>query len=275
MTTIIVTPLSDVLGAEVSGIDLHGELDDSAVQQLRAAWLKHHMLLVRGQDLTDVEHRRFCSYLGEIQVERTAKNVESKEIAGMLFVANTREDAILPNGDMWFHSDQCYFDTPCKATSLYGIETPTSGGNTRFANCHLAYESLPASLKQQIQGLVAMNGYDYPSRNEYKKLTERSLDAHRYAHPIVRTHPETGRKSLYLNRLMTDYILDMNTTESRELLGVLFDHMENEDFIYEHRWQPKDLIIWENRCLVHGRTNFDPHERRLLRRFALQGEKPH
>ena len=274
VTTISVTPLSDAVGAEIGGIDLREELDDATVEQLRKAWLDYHLLLVRDQDLTDLEHRRFCGYLGEIQVERTARDVESREVAGMLFVSNTRDDAILPNGDMWFHSDQCYFDTPGKATSLYAIEIPTSGGNTRFANCHLGYESLPDSLKQRIHGLVAMNCYDYPSSNERKKLTKRAADAHQYAHPIVRTHPETGRKSLYVNRLMTDYIVDMDESESRELLDTLFDYQENEDFIYEHRWRLKDLIIWENRCLVHARTDFAPSERRLLRRFALQGDKP-
>ena len=272
--TFTATPLSDVLGAEISGVNLHEELDDTTIEQLRQSWLDHHLLLVRDQELNDVEHRRFCGYLGDIQFERTAKEVESKEISGMLFVANTRADAILPNGDMWFHSDQCYFNTPCKATSLYAIETPTSGGDTRFANCQLAYASLSDSLKQRIQGLTAMNGYDYPSPNECQKRTERAADAHRYPHPVVRTHPETGVKSLYVNRLMTDYILDMDEAESEELLGTLFDHMENEDYIYQHRWRPRDLIIWENRCLVHGRTSFDPSERRLLRRFALQGDKP-
>ena len=244
-TTIRVTPLSGVLGAEISGIDLHKELGTATVEQLRRAWLEYHLLFVREQDLTDIEHMRFCQYLGDIQVERTAPQVESKEIAGMLFVSNVREDAILPTGDMWFHSDQCYFDTPCKATSLYALETPSSGGHTRFANCHLAYESLPDSLQRQIDGRVAMNKYDYPSPNSYKKVAERVPDAPQYPHPIVRTHPETGRKSLYVNRLMTDYILDMGATESRELLGILFDNIENEDFVYEHTWRPKDLIIWD------------------------------
>ena len=119
-----------------------------------------------------------------------------------------------------------------------------------------------------------MNSYDYPSPNSYKKTAERAAGAPRYAHPIVRTHPETGRKSLYLNRLMTDYILDMDEAESTALLDTLFDYVENEDFVYTHPWRPNDLIIWENRCLVHARTDFDPSERRLLRRFALQGDKP-
>ena len=272
--SLTVTPLCDVLGAEISGLDLHEELDNAAIEQLQKAWLDHHLLLVRNQDLSDVEHRRFCQYLGELQMERTAQDVASKDIAGMLFVSNVRKDAILPSGDMWFHSDQCYFDKPGKATSLYAIETPTSGGNTRFANCHLAYESLTESLQQKIDGRFAMNLYAYPSRNECKKLDKREAGAHEYPHPMVRTHPETGRKSLYVNRLMTDYIVDMDETESSELLDTLFDHMENEDFIYEHSWRNKDLVIWENRCLVHARTNFDPSERRLLRRFALQGDKP-
>jgi len=269
-----VTPLSDVLGAEISGLDLHQDIDAATAEALHESWLEFHVLLIRGQRLTAIEHRRFCCCLGDIQIERTAVDVESKDIAGMLFVSNTREDAILPNGDMWFHSDQCYFDTPGKATSLYAIETPTSGGHTRFANCHLAYDALTEPFKKRLHGLVAMNCYDYPSNNEYKKTAERSPNAHRFAHPVVRTHPNTGRKALYVNRLMTDYIVDMDEQHSRELLLSLFDHMEKPEFIYEHSWQPKDLLIWDNRCLVHGRSHFSPSERRLLRRFALKGDRP-
>ena len=269
-----VTPLCDVLGAEISDIGLHQAIDPTTAEALHDAWLKYHVLLIRGQKLTAAEHRRFCRCLGEIQIERTAIDVESKDIAGMLFVSNTRKDAILPKGDMWFHSDQCYFDTPGKATSLYAIETPTSGGHTRFANCHLAYDTLSDWLKSQIDGLVAMNCYDYPSKNEYKKTAPRSTGAHRHPHPVVRTHPDTGRKALYVNRLMTDYIVAMDDEESRALLEVLFDHTENPGFIYEHKWHLNDLLIWDNRCLVHGRTNFNPSERRLLRRFALQGDRP-
>ena len=273
--SLTVTPLSNVLGAEIGGLELHEELDNAAIEQLRKAWLDHRLLLVRDQDLNDVEHRRFCQYLGELQMERTAKDVESKETAGMLFVSNVRADAILPSGDMWFHSDQCYFDKPGKATSLYAIETPTSGGNTRFANCHLAYESLARIV-------AAENRRTFRDEHVCLSVTERVQETRQrekprpieYPHPMVRTHPETGRKSLYVNRLMTDYIVDMDETESRELLDTLFDHMENEDFIYEHSWRNKDLVIWENRCLVHARTNFDPSQRRLLRRFALQGDKP-
>ena len=129
-------------------------------------------------------------------------------------------------------------------------------------------------MKARLEGLIGMNVYDYNDRNMHKKTSERDVDAPRHAHPIARTHPDTGRKSLYINRLMTDYVIDMDPEESDALLAGLFDHLEQERFIYEHDWQRGDVAIWDNRCLVHGRTDFDPAERRLLRRFCVIGDVP-
>jgi taurine dioxygenase len=174
---------------------------------------------------------------------------------------------------MYFHSDQCYVERPIKATTLYAIELPRQGGNTLFANTYLAYETLPADVQRQIAGLKAMNVYDYDNNPTTRGSTIREGVPH-YAHPIVRTHPDTGRKALFVNRLMTDHILDMPRAESDRLLGLLFDHQEHRRFVYEHVWSPGDLMLWDNRCSLHARTDFDPSERRLLRRVAILGEKP-
>jgi len=266
--------LSKPLGAEITGIDLRQPISDAIKTELQQALLDHHFLVVPGQELTDLQHKTFCEVFGEIHAERTVPDRESEKVVGMLQVSNFVEDGILPNGEMWFHSDQCYFDTPCKCTSLHSIVTPKSGGHTRFSNCIKAYETLPEETQRRLDGRTGMNIYDYYSENMCTLKTPHSPNAPRYSHPLARFHPETGNRSLYLNRFMTDHVVDMNPDESRNLLDELFDHMEQEKFIYEHPWKVGDLAIWDNRCLLHARTDFDPSEKRHLRRFLVSGESP-
>ncbi len=267
-------PLSEVMGVEVIGLDLHRPILEVDGETLRQALLDHHVVLVRQDGVSDLEHMRYCQVYGEIQAERTVVEVESREIVGMLHVSNVREDGVLPDGEMWLHSDQCYFDTPGKCTSLYGIATPKSGGHTRYADCIAAYEDLPEATKKRIDGLKGVNYYDYFTPNSCTKVEAWKPDAPHYAHPVVRFHPETGKRSIYVNRLMTQEVVGLQADEGREILEELFEHVENERYIYTHPWQPGDLMIWDNRCLLHGRTDFDPSEPRILRRFAVKGEMP-
>ena len=267
--------LSEPLGAEVLGIDLKKALSSQTVTDLKQAMLDHHLLVVRDQPIEPPDHRRFVEMFGEIQPQRVAAELQPADQVGMMFVGNSRDDAMLRDGDMWLHSDQCYFETPNKFTSLQAITVTKSGGNTRFANCRKAYEALPLDTKDRLDGLLGLNCYDYNDRNMHKKTAPREAGAPRYAHPIVRTHPDTGKKSLYLNRLITDYILDLDEDESQRLLDRLLDHVESEPFVYEHKWRVGDVAIWDNRCLLHGRTDFDPAEPRLLRRFCVIGDVPY
>ena len=273
--TLKVRPLSSTIGAEIIGMDPREPLNQNSVEFLRKVWLEFGVVFIRGYKLTDAQHASLCSNLGEIQAERTAPESESESHPGMLFVSNFKENAILPGGEMWFHSDQCYFETPVSATSLYAIEIPSSGGHTIFCDCSEAYQDLSQELKSQLEGKLAMNVYDYQSNNRYFKSEERTVGAPQATHPVVRTHPETGRKSLFINRLMTDYILGIEERESREILEFLFDHMEKEQYLYDHKWKPCDLSIWDNRCTLHARTDYDLAERRLLRRYAVEGDKPY
>ena len=272
--TIEVRPLSEMLGAEVIGLNPSETLDEESVSSLRNAWLKYGVIFIRGYKVSDSQHASLCENFGKIQVERTAPESESNSHPGMLFVSNFKENAILPGGEMWFHSDQCYFEFPVSATSLFAIEIPPEGGHTVFSNCSNAYEDLSENIKQALEGKWALNVYDYQSNNRYSKTEKRTASAPSAVHPIVRTHPETGRKSLFINRLMTDYIIDMDKKESKNLLEGLFDHMEQNKYLYEHKWKPNDLSIWDNRCTLHARTDYDLKERRLLRRYAVEGDKP-
>ena len=271
---ITVTRLSDALGCEVGGIDLGARLDGAAFETLERAWLDHQVVLIRGQTLTTKQQIAFCSNFGTVQnqASRVQGGMDTEDDA-VLYVSNLRDDAILPEGEMWFHSDQCYFELPTTATCLQAIEIPPEGGNTRFANTYAAYDALPDATRERIAGLRATNVYDY-LRNPCKREVKARADAPRWSHPMVRTHPLTGRKALYICRLITESIDGMDRADSDTLLDELFDHMEQDRFVYEHRWRVGDVLIWDNRCTLHARTGFDPTARRELRRVAVEGEVP-
>lgn len=266
--------LSEPLGVEVLGLDVGSAISAGDATALRQAFLDHHLVVVRGDEPDPADHLRLCRLFGEIQPQRVGADRESKDFVGMMFVSNVHEDGILPNGEMWFHSDQCYFEKPNMMTSLCAVTIPKSGGNTRFANCHLAYEALPERTRARLDDLRGMNVYDYNGLNSVKKTSARDPDAPGYAHPLVRTHPETGRKLLFVNRLMTDYVVGMEDDASRALLDELFGYVEDPAVVYEHPWRPGDIALFDNRCLLHARTDFDPSEPRLLRRFCVMGDKP-
>jgi taurine dioxygenase len=276
-----IRPLTDVIGAEIVGVDLREPLDETTFARIRAAWLDRCVLLIRDQQIDQDEQARFAARFGELG-RLVTKHDGQKYAPGVMLVSNIRENGkqigVLPDGEMYFHSDQCYAERPTMATLLYAIEIPSHGGNTLFANMYAAYETLPEDVKRRIDGLKALNVYDYFSNGTVRgaslgDLTGRS-DVPSYAHPIVRTHPDTGRKALYVNRLMTDSIAGLDRAESDRLLEFLFQHQEDRRFVYEHVWRPGDLMMWDNRCTLHARTDFPPTERRLLRRIIVQGDKP-
>lgn len=278
---IAIRPLSPTIGAEISGLDLRRPLDDATFARIREAWHQHGVLLFRGQQLDEDDELAFAQRFGKIAPLVTKHDVKFKP--GVMLVSNIRENGkqigVLPDGEMFFHSDQCYAERPLAATFLYAIEIPRHGGNTLFSNQYAAYDALPADVKRRIAGLKGMNVYDYGSNATVRKGSLRE-QAERgevpcFAHPIVRTHPETGRKALFLNRLMTDYLVGLTPEESDELLGYLFQHQEDRRFVYEHVWRLGDLMMWDNRCTLHARTDFPTTERRLLRRVIVEGDRPY
>ena len=159
------------------------------------------------------------------------------------------------------------------ASMLYAIEVPSVGGNTLFANGYRAYETLPPDVKRRIEGRKALNVYDYDAAAT-KRGSQVRPGVPSYAHPLARTHPATARRALYVNRLMTVRIEGISPHESEELLEFLFNHQERREFVYEHVWRPGDLLMWDNRCTLHARTDFPANERRLMRRVTILGEKP-
>jgi taurine dioxygenase len=276
-----IRPLSPTIGAEISGLDLRQPLDEATFASVREAWHQHGVLLFRGQELDEDDELAFAQRFGKIAPLVTKHDVKFKP--GVMLVSNIRENGkqigVLPDGEMFFHSDQCYAERPLAATFLYAIEIPGHGGNTLFSNQYAAYDALPADVKQRIAGLKGMNVYDYGANATVRKgsLRERAErgDVPCFAHPIVRTHPETGRKALFLNRLMTDYIVGMKPQDSDDLLDYLFRHQEDRRFVYEHVWRIGDLMMWDNRCTLHARTDFPTTERRMLRRVIVEGDRPY
>jgi taurine dioxygenase len=273
---ITVTPLSPAIGAEIGGLDLGAPLPPAAVAAIKDAFHAHLLLLFRDQKLSEEDQTRFCLNFGEIEVVKASRS-QRVEQPHILFISNVRDAglrAALEDGEMWFHSDQCYYETPTMASTLYAIEVPRVGGNTLFANGYLAYETLPADLKAQLDGRKALNIYDYQYNPVVKARVNRA-EAPRFAHPAVRTHPVTRRKALYVNRLMTDHLEGLGGERSAEVLARVFDHAERREFVYEHVWRAGDFLMWDNRCSTHARTHFEPSERRMLRRIAIRGDRPY
>jgi taurine dioxygenase len=268
-------PLSPAIGAEVIGVDLSKPLNDELFAKILSVWHQSLVILVRDQHLTEDDQVRFGERFGPPAVSHTRRFI-TKNPAIML-ISNVRENGqligALPDGEMHFHSDQCHQERPAMASMLYALEVPTKGGNTLFANAYLAYETLPAAVKVRIDGRKALNAYDYDGAST-RRGTKLREGIPSYWHPVVRTHPATGRKALYVNRLMTIAIEGMPQSESEELLSMLFEHQEQPKFVYEHVWRPHDVLLWDNRCALHARTDFSADERRLMRRMAILGEKP-
>jgi taurine dioxygenase len=270
-----VRPLSLALGAEIVGVDLAQEIDDLTFAQIRDAWHEHLVILLRDQELSEDDQVRFAEKFGPPAVIHTKQFVRNHP--AVMLISNIREDGqpigALPDGEMHFHTDQCHQERPAMASMLYAIEVPRAGGNTLFANGYKAYETLPDALKLRIAGRKALNAYDYDTA-AMKRGTRLAEGVPSCVHPVVRTHPATGRKALYVNRLMTVRIEGLPVGESDELLDTLFAHQERREFVYEHLWRPGDLLMWDNRCTLHARTDFSPDERRLMRRVTILGEQP-
>ena len=273
-----ITPLSDALGAEVEGVDLKTPQDAATIEALRAAFSEYLVLVVRGQDELTPEHQmRFCEFFGALG-KRSRPAEERPESADgpaeVMFVSNRKEDGrfigSLTEGEMQFHLDQCYEERPARATCLYAIAIPGEGGDTVFGNLCAAYDALPEDLREIVDHNFAVNVFSYGSTSADKVAEAGST--RQFAQPMAVVHPATGRKALYVCRLMTTEIVGFDEAQGRAALDRLIAHQESPEFLYAHRWRKGDLVIWDNLCTVHARTDFDPSEDRHLRRFTVAGE---
>jgi taurine dioxygenase len=282
---IVVTPLSPACGAEISGVEITKPLSPGVVAAIKDAWAKHLVLVFRGQSIREEQQLRFASYFGDLGRRKKAPEPLRSRAEGIyqtnekvLLVSNIKVDGApigaFGEGEFWFHIDSGYTARPYRYTFLHALELPSTGGNTRFSNMYRAYEAVPAALKQKLRGKKALHIHEY-KRSEKADISGDISGVPHYHHPVFITHPETGRKTLFVDRLMTARIDGFEPSESNKILEELYAIGERRDFIYEHVWQLGDFLMWDNRCTIHARTDFPKDERRLLRRCTVEGEPLH
>jgi taurine dioxygenase len=272
-----VVPLTKYIGAELRGIDLRERPDEATLKAIYQAWLDHLVIVFPGQQLSQEDLVRVTGYFGEIgELHRPPKYRPpgfSRMLPGIMLISNIRENGepigALPDGEMMFHHDMIHAEVPSKGTFLYSVEIPSRGGNTLFASGYAAYETLDPAVRDRLEGRKALHHYHFGStiRGDGKGVEAFAEQVH----PVFRTHEETGRKAVYVNRLMTVKVLDLPGDESDRLLNIVWDHSERPEFIYEHVWRVGDLLLWDNRCSSHARTDFPSTERRLMLRTTVKG----
>lgn len=275
--TITVEPISGTVGATVGDVDLSSPLDEGAVSQIRRAFLDHHVLFFLDQDLSPEAQLRFGRCFGELA---THPFVEGMDAHPEMIEIVTEPDDWLNFGGGW-HTDVTFLEEPDLGSILYALDVPPFGGDTLFANQHAAYDALSTTMKGLLDGLVAKHsagpqysegGYSTVSRSVKTKSRE---DADRVVrHPVVRTHPETGRKGLYVNRAFTIGIEGMRVEESSALLEFLFDHAVREPFTCRFRWSPGSVAMWDNRSVQHYALYDYRGHRRHMRRITVRGDRP-
>jgi taurine dioxygenase len=271
-----VHPISGALGAEICGLDLHADLDDATIAALRRAWLDHLVLFFRDQPLPPARFLAFARRFGEVIEYPFVRGLpEAPEIIPVLKLEHEQVNF----GGVW-HSDTTYLDVPPMASMLLARELPPVGGDTLFANMVLAYEALSAGMKRMLDGLRAVNASSKAdaSRTREDRVKGSARDDARTeyvaAHPVVRVHPETGRKALYVNVAHTVGFEGMTAAESAPILEYLYRHQTRPEFTCRFRWQPGSLAFWDNRCAQHNAINDYHGHRRLLHRITLAGDKP-
>ncbi len=273
--------LSYGVGAEILGLDLTRPLSADVVAALRAAWSEHCILLVRDQALTPAQHMAFSARFGELDDHANLYKYRHPDFAE-IFVITTRPnpDGSLSDtrevGNSW-HSDASYTLRPAMGSLLLGLEIPEYGGDTLFSNTYMAYDSLTDAFKRIIDPLWAAHSLSHAMREAGKIRDPARTEALKQAnpavmHPMVRVHPETGRKTLYVNEMNTSHIVGMAPEESRAILAFLFRHSIRPEFTYRHQWRPNDLVMWDNRCTMH-RTLADrvPGSIRHMHRTTIRG----
>ena len=276
--TLSIASLSPALGAAATGIDLRQPLDAASVKALRDAFDQNIVLCIRDQDLSEQDQLRAAGYFGKVHVRRKPTN--GRDPGGewdtpFMLVTNIVEGGkpigVFGDGEMWFHHDTSYYPEPHRATLLYSMKLPTWGGNTCFSNMYKAYENIPRALRDRLEGRKVLQVHDY-KRRERLDLDKIDLNSVRhYEQPIFITHPATGRKALYVSRLMSARIDGLSRAESEDALAQLFEISEDPAIIYEHQWRLGDLVIWDNWCSIHARKDFPREEPRLMRRLTIQG----
>jgi taurine dioxygenase len=275
-TAIEVRPLSGTIGAELHGVDLGEDVDEGCVAEIRRLWLEHGVVFFRDQPLTPARFLLFAKRFGDVVEYPFIKGIEGfPEIIPVVKLEHEKSNF----GGIW-HSDTSYLERPPMATMLIAREVPPQGGDTIFANAYLAYETLSDGMKQMLDGLIAINSSakaDVSRTREDRLQHMRRDDAskeYRAAHPVVRTHPETGRKALYVNVAHTLRFKDMTEAESAPILRILVEQQTRPEFTCRFNWRVGSIAFWDNRCVLHNPVNDYHGYRRVMHRLTLAGDVP-
>jgi taurine dioxygenase len=277
--TIDIQPIAGALGAEIHGVDLTRELTNSEFDAVHRAFLDHHVIFFRDQaNLSPDQQKAFARRFGSLNVHPYVKGMSGHpELLEIIKEPEERTNF----GGGW-HSDMSFLEEPALGSVLYGIEIPPFGGDTLFANQIAAFEALSKGMQDMLSGLTAIHsasreygteGYSAKARSSMQ--ASQAPDAPEFEHPVVRTHPETGRRGLYVNPAFTLRFSGMTRRESRPLLNFLFDHSREERFTCRFRWQANSVAFWDNRCVWHYALNDYAGHRRHMRRATINGDRPH
>lgn len=273
--------LTPALGAEIRDIELTVALSGEAIAEIRAAWFEHLVLVFRGQKLSDAALVAFSRRFGELDVVPGWEPFTPHGYPEVLTVSNVSQGdiaiGVLGDGEAAWHTDMSYMDRPPPASILHGLEIPAEGGDTCFMSMYAALDDMPGDLRAEIIGKTLNHDASYDSSGKLRSNQAPVGDVSQAPgarHPIIRAHPETGRPALYLGRRLNGYVVGEEVADSEELLDRLWAHCDQEKFIYRHRWQPGDLVMWDNRCTMHRRDPFDPATRRIMHRTQIKGDAP-
>ena len=277
-----VIPMPAVLGAEVRCGDVR-TLPDAAFQAIHRAALDHLVIVIRCQTLSDPDLIEFGRHFGTLDCAPLAKTGREKprEHPEVIVVSNVIENGqaigVLRDAEVVWHSDNSYREQPLSFSALYALEIPPQGGSTGFANMYRALETLEPALRDQIEGRTLKHDMTYNSAGDVREgftPVADVRDAPGPSHPIVRTHSDTGYDALYLGRRPNAYINGLTVKDSERLLDALWAHATQPQFTWRHVWRPGDIVMWDNRCVMHHREPFDPTTRRVMHRIQCAGERP-
>lgn len=270
--TIETRPLNNI-GVEILGVDMTADHDATTIAELKQTWAQHGVVLFRGQSLEEADLVRFSACFGDLEIH-VRREYLSKDHPEILKISNIKENGepvgILSDHEVGWHHDQIYQAKPALGSLLYAVKIPPSGGNTAFCSLQDAYDALPDARKQALDGLKGIQSYAYFNRRwsepTNKTQTQQTPDV---IHPLIRTHPVTGRKAIYADPAMTAGIVGMAQEEAQDLLQSLYDWCLQPRFIYEHEWRLGDALMWDNASTIHRRGEFDPSTERLMKRTTI------
>ena len=285
-----VRPISTHLGAEITGLDLNDGVGDNVLGALKRIWGEHGgLMVIRGQkNLTVEAHIAFGAQMGPLfgapdqpPLQDTVSRYIHPDHPEIYRVSNKLDESGEPLGrkgaGTYWHSDVSFRDTPAGASVLHGAEIPEIGGDTIFANMTKAFEDLSDAMKNMLRPLHAWHDFEVAARTQYAKpivVEDDMAGANKALHPIVRTHPDTGKESLYVNPGFTSHIDGFDADESRWMLEPLYRHATRPEYLYRHVWQPHDVVVWDNRCLMHYAVMDYGDAPRYMERTTCIGERP-